>query len=62
MILAIIRPSKAYLQNSSWERIKEEVWEKNDADGYAFKRCHAISYSLVIIVNLNLLIEKLSKD
>jgi len=63
MILAIIRPSKAYLQRDTWENIRREVWVKNAGDeGYQFKRCHAISYSLAIIVNLNLLIEKMSRD
>jgi hypothetical protein len=62
MILAIIRPSKAYLQGSDWEKIKEEVWIKKDSDNYYFKRSHSVSYSLAIIVNLNLLIEKMSKD
>lgn len=62
-ILAIIRPSKAYLQRESWDKILKEVWVKNEGeDAYQFKRCHAISYALVIIVNLNLLIEQLSKD
>jgi hypothetical protein len=64
MILAIIRPAKAYLQSYGWDKIREEVWVKHpeDKDVYAFKRCHSISYALAIIVNLNLLIEKLSKD
>lgn len=62
MILAIIRPSKAYLQQSSWEKIKKEVWTKTEDDAYQFRRCHAIAYALAIIVNLNLLIEQLSKD
>jgi len=61
-ILAIIRPSKAYLQRESWDRIRKEVWVKNEGDEYFFKRCHSISYALVIIVNLNLLIEQLSKE
>jgi hypothetical protein len=62
MILAIIRPAKAYLQNSPWEKVRSEVWVKNDSgdDAYQFKRGHAISYALAIIVNLNLLIEKLA--
>jgi hypothetical protein len=63
MILAIIRPSKAYLQRSGWDKIREEVWVKDkNNDAYYFKRQHAISYSLAIVVNLNLLIEKLSKE
>lgn len=64
MILAIIRPSKAYLQQCSWAEIKKEVWIKKpgEKEGYAFKRSHAISYGLAIIVNLNLLIEKMSLE
>jgi len=63
MILAIMRPAKAYLQQHDWERIKRDVWIKIDGDDvYQFKRQHAIAYSLAIIVNLNLLIEKLSQD
>jgi hypothetical protein len=63
MILAIIRPAKARLQQSSWEDIRKDVWVKESGDEkYQFKRSHAISYSLAIIVNLNLLIEKMSKD
>lgn len=61
MILAIIRPSKAYLQRESWDKVKSEVWTKNGDDKYQFKRCHALSYSLAIIVNLNLLIEEMEK-
>lgn len=60
-ILAIIRPSKAYLQNESWDRVREEVWVKT-ADSYQFKRSHGIAYATAIVVNLNLLIEKLSKE
>jgi hypothetical protein len=63
MVLAIIRPAKAYLQNSSWEDIRKDVWIKHaDDENYQFKRSHGIAYSLAIIVNLNLLIEKMSKD
>lgn len=60
MILAIIRPSKAHLQQSQWADIKNNVWVKDAAEGYQFRRCHAIAYALAIIVNLNLMIEKLS--
>lgn len=62
MILAIIRPSKAHLQQSGWDRIRKEVWVKNGNDTYEFKKSHSIAYSLAIIVNLNLLIEKMSKE
>jgi DNA polymerase III alpha subunit len=63
MILAIVRPGKAHLQGQSWDKIRKEVWIKNEGDeNYQFKRCHAISYALAIIVNLNLLIEKMAND
>lgn len=63
MILAIIRPSKAHLQQAGWEDIRKDVWVKHAGDdNYQFKRAHGIAYSLAIIVNLNLLIEKMSKD
>ncbi len=62
MILAIIRPSKAYLQQCDWDAIRKDVWIKGENDGYAFKKSHGIAYSLAIVVNLNLLIEKMSKD
>lgn len=62
MILAIIRPAKAYLQNQGWDKIRAEAWSKLDDDVYQFKRGHAISYALAIIVNLNLLIEKMSNE
>lgn len=63
MILAIMRPGKAHLQGSDWDKIRQEVWLKNPGDdSYQFKRGHAISYSLAIIVHLNLLIEQMSQD
>lgn len=63
MILAIMRPAKAYLQKHDWDTIRKNVWEKStEDDRYFFKRSHALSYALAIIVNLNLLIEELSTD
>ena len=63
MILAIMRPAKAYLQQHNWEGIRKNVWVKVEGDeNYQFKRSHGIAYAIAIIVNLNLLIEKLSKD
>ena len=63
MILAMIRPAKVYLQSESWEKVCIEIWDKNlDRTDYHFKRSHSIAYALAVIVNLNLLIETLSKD
>jgi hypothetical protein len=62
MILAIIRPSKSYLKNSPWEEIQKKVWEKEVMSSYQFKRGHGIAYAIAIVVNLNLLIERMEKD
>lgn len=58
MILAIIRPAKAYLQQADWDQIRKEVWTKVGDENYQFKKSHSISYALAIVVNLNLLIEQ----
>lgn len=62
MILAIIRPAKAYLQDSSWEQIKAEVWLKNTNGDYTFKKAHGIAYAIAVVVHLNLMIEELEDE
>lgn len=63
MVLAIIRPSKAYLQQCNWDKIRKEVWiMDSDRADYSFKKSHALSYSLAVIVHLNLKIEQMSKE
>lgn len=53
-VLAVIRPGKKHLIDKPWDEILAEVWTKTD-DGYIFKRAHAYSYAMVIIVQLNLI-------
>lgn len=53
--LAIIRPAKRYLLNRSWNEINEQVWQKPVNDQYYFKKAHAISYAMAVIVHMNLL-------
>jgi hypothetical protein len=60
MLLAIIRPSKAHLQGQDWVTIQKTVWDKDTSDKYFFKRSHAYAYATVIVVQLNLLVEKVS--
>jgi len=57
MFLAIIRPSKRHLVGSTWKEISKTVWDK-DESGYSFKKAHAISYSQLVVVHMNLLKEK----
>lgn len=57
MFLAVIRPSKRHLLGKSWKEISKTVWDKDDS-GYSFKKSHALSYSQLVIVHMNLLKEK----
>ena len=63
MVLAMIRPGKKYLipvcKDKGFHSIKDEIWTKTE-DSYFFKKAHAISYASVIVVQLNLICEKLS--
>ena len=59
--LAVIRPAKRYLQNQSWPDILKEVWIKprNDNKAYYFKKAHAVSYAMAVIVHMNIICEQL---
>lgn len=62
MVLAIIRPAKAYLRDKGWPIIRREVWIKDaGAKGYHFKKSHAVSYAAAIVVQLNLMVENAAK-
>jgi hypothetical protein len=66
MVLALIRPGKRHLlpvcKEKGFEAIKDEIWTKPSDGSYVFKKAHAISYSHLIVMQLNLLCEKLSYD
>lgn len=61
-ILAMIRPAKRYLIGKDWNTVMQEVWIKPENNEYYFKRSHAISYSHLIVVQMNLICEQLSGD
>lgn len=62
-VLAIIRPAKRYLADyTDWNDILKEVWIKPDNDAYFFKKSHAIAYACAIIVQINLICERVSWD
>ena len=58
MVLAMIRPAKKHLVGKPWDSVEAEVWRRPSNDEYHFKRSHAISYAMVIVVQLNLLVEQ----
>lgn len=61
-ILSIIRPAKKHLSTSSWEDIMKDVWIKpKDKSAYYFKKSHAVSYAIAVIVHINLTIDKLNQ-
>lgn len=60
MLLAIIRPGKSHLRYKSWDEIRSQVWEKPADGNYYFKKSHSFGYAMAIVVQLNLICEKLS--
>lgn len=61
-VLAIIRPAKRYLLDKNWNTIREQVWLKPTNGEYFFKKAHAISYAVAVVVHMNLLCEKLLNE
>lgn len=56
MFLALIRPGKKHLIGLHWADVAKTIWEKG-SDGYQFKKAHAIGYSHLVVVHMNLLEE-----
>lgn len=59
-VLAIIRPAKRHLIGCTWDQILKEVWTKPENGEYYFKKAHAISYAMAVVVHMNLLVEQLN--
>jgi len=55
--LAMIRPAKRHLVGKSWDKVMKEVWTKPDNGDYYFKKAHAVSYAMAVIVHMNLIVE-----
>jgi hypothetical protein len=53
--ISIIRPGKAHLQNQPWDQVFESVWDGDSSQGYTFKKAHALSYSMLVALHMNLL-------
>lgn len=60
MCLALIRPAKKHLLGKTWTEIGAEIWTKPENGEYYFKKAHAIAYAHVVVVQMNLICEKLS--
>ena len=53
--ISIIRPGKAHLQGRPWAEVFAEVWNGDDSRGYTFKKAHAVSYSALVALHMNIL-------
>ena len=58
MFLAIIRPAKRHLIGKTWKEVSQTIWDKVEGE-YAFKHSHSCAYAHLVVVNMNLLSEKL---
>lgn len=61
-VLAMIRPAKRHLIGKSWAEVFEEVWTKPSTGEYYFKKSHAVSYAMAVVVQMNLICEQISYD
>lgn len=59
-VLAMIRPAKRHLIGKDWTTILNEVWIKPENDEYYFKKAHAVSYAMAVVVHMNLICEQLA--
>ena len=62
MFLAVIRPAKRHLIGRTWREVAETVWEKPADDSYYFKKAHAVGYSHLVAVNMNLLTQASAQE
>lgn len=53
--ISIIRPGKAHLQNCPWAEVFDSVWNGDDSKGFVFKKAHALGYSKLVALHMNLL-------
>jgi len=58
MFLAIIRPGKRHLRGKQWSDIAASVWDRDEAEGYTFRKSHATSYAMAVAVHMNLIEEQ----
>ena len=59
-VLAMIRPAKRNLIGQPWDTVMSNVWLKPENDEYYFKKAHAVSYAMAVVVHMNLLCEQFS--
>jgi hypothetical protein len=53
--MSIIRPGKAHLRGLPWDQVLASVWDGDSSRGYVFKKAHAVSYSMLVCLHMNIL-------
>ena len=53
--ISIIRPGKAHLQRRPWTEVFASVWDGDSSKGFVFKKAHALGYSMLVALHMNLL-------
>jgi hypothetical protein len=53
--ISVIRPGKAHLQKKPWDQVFASVWDGDSSRGFVFKKSHAVSYSMLVKLHMNLL-------
>lgn len=61
-VLSMIRPAKRHLIGKDWTTVMKEVWIPPITGEYYFKHAHAISYAMVVVVQMNLICEDLFRN
>ena len=56
--MGVIRPEKRNQIGKPWTEVEKTVWKKPTDDSYYFKKAHAVSYSHLVVVNVNLICEQ----
>jgi hypothetical protein len=57
MFLSVMRPAKRHLIGLPWKEVAKTVWIKPSDGSYYFKHAHAVSYAVLVAVNMNLELE-----
>ena len=64
MFLALLRPGKKHLvpvcKEKGFQAIEHEIWTKTEE--YSFKKSHSIGYAHAIVVQMNLICERISYE
>jgi DNA polymerase III alpha subunit len=64
MFLALLRPGKKHLipicKEKGFQAIEHEIWTKTEE--YSFKKSHSIGYAHAIVVQMNLVCEKINSE